>query len=222
MRTYLFMTKKKFIKQQVVSKLLNLSKQIGSTQDVEMLSDNSSIDYAPQFVHSSFYTFVHSYPFLIGSYLVFSSLFCFCQIHPLIHFSFSLVKKWFNCLLMTSNILQHFFHALTLIHFWFGILPCSTYCTINPILRGIKSNLFYAESNPTYYAPLWFLKKKSFFAQFLLHTQTTTHNRVTHKKNRSLPQKTKKWVPFQNRQVKYAGRISSIFCIFYLCALKWL
>ena len=32
----------------------------------------------------------------------------------------------------------------------------------NPILRGIKSNLFYAGGGGAYMPPLWFLGKKSF------------------------------------------------------------
>ena len=57
-------------------------------------------------------------------------------------------------------------------------------------------------------------------AEFLLHTKTTTQNRLTHKKPDLYLKK--KWRPFQYHRVRYAGKILSIFCIFYLFALKWL
>ena len=61
--------------------------------------------------------------------------------------------------------------------------------TLNPILRGIKSNLFYAGGH---ISPPMISRKKKFFAQFLLHTKTTTHNTVTHKKTGPYLKKTKK------------------------------
>ena len=51
----------------------------------------------------------------------------------------------------------------------------------NPFLRGIKSNLFYAGGWGDICPPI-ISREKKFFAQFLLHTQTNTQNRVTHQK----------------------------------------
>ena len=45
---------------------------------------------------------------------------------------------------------------------------------------AFKSNIFYAGGG--IYAPPMISRKKKFFAQFLLNTQTTTQNRVTHQK----------------------------------------
>ena len=90
----------------------------------------------------------------------------------------------------------------------------------NPILRGIKSNLFYAGGG--IYAPPMISRKKKFFAQFLLHTQTTIQNRVTHQKPGLYLEKQKNGGRFKIVRCNMTGRISSIFCIFYLFALKWL
>ena len=92
--------------------------------------------------------------------------------------------------------------------------------SLNPILRGIKSNLFYAGGG--IYAPPMISRKKKFFAQFLLHTQTTTQNRVTHQKPGLYLEKQKNGGRFKIAVCNMTGRISSIFCIFYLFALKWL
>ena len=79
--------------------------------------------------------------------------------------------------------------------------------------------LFYAESNPTYftrgggiYAPPMISRKKKFFAQFLLHTQTTTQNRVTHQKPGLYLEKQKNGGRFKIAVCNMTGRISSIFC----------
>ena len=43
--------------------------------------------------------------------------------------------------------------------------------------------LFYPDSNPTYFiCPPMISREKKFLAQFLLQTQKTTQNRVTHRK----------------------------------------
>ena len=82
----------------------------------------------------------------------------------------------------------------------------------------LQLTLFYAESNPTYftrgggiYAPPMISRKKKFFAQFLLHTQTTTQNRVTLQKPGPYLQKQKNGVRFKIAECNMTGRISSIF-----------
>ena len=65
-------------------------------------------------------------------------------------------------------------------------------------------------------------RKIKIFAQFLLHTQTTTQNRVTHEKLGLYLEKQKIGGRFKIAVCNMTGRISSIFCIFYLFALKWL
>ena len=70
--------------------------------------------------------------------------------------------------------------------------------------------------------PPYDFQEKKFFAQFLLHTQTTTQNRVTHQKPGLYLEKQKNGGRFKIAVCNMTRRISSIFCIFYLFALKWL
>ena len=93
---------------------------------------------------------------------------------------------------------------------------------LNPIPRGLWYNLFHAGGG-AYMPPLWFLGKKKVFAQFLLHTLRATKNRVTHQKaGLYLKKKQNNGGRFKIAVCNMTGRISSIFCIFYLFALKWL
>ena len=90
--------------------------------------------------------------------------------------------------------------------------------------------LFHAGSDTTYstrggggiYAPPMISRKKKVFAQFLLHTLRATKNRVTHQKAGLYLKKQKNGGRFKIAVCNMTGRISSIFCIFYLFALKWL
>ena len=91
---------------------------------------------------------------------------------------------------------------------------------VNPIPRGLKYNLFHAGRG--IYAPPMIYKKKKVFVQFLLHTPSTTKNRVTRQREGLYLKKQKNGGRFKIDECNMTGRISSIFCIFYLLALKWL
>ena len=84
---------------------------------------------------------------------------------------------------------------------------------VNPILRGIKSNLFYAGGG-RHICPPMISREKKFFAQFLLHTKTTTQNRVTHKKTDPYLKKQNNGGRFKIAQCNMTGRFSSIFAFF--------
>ena len=65
-------------------------------------------------------------------------------------------------------------------------------------------------------------REKKVFVQFLLHTTSTTKNRLTRQKVGLYLKKQKNGGRFNIAECNMTGRISSIFCIFYLFALKWL
>ena len=100
------------------------------------------------------------------------------------------------------------------LRFWGNSLPILT--------------LFHAGSDTTYstrggiYAPPMISRKKKVFVQFLLHTPSTTKNRLTRQKVGLYLKKQKNGGRFNIAECNMTGRISSIFCIFYLFALKWL
>ena len=71
------------------------------------------------------------------------------------------------------------------------------------------------------YMPPMISRKKKVFGQFLLHTLRATKNRVTHRKAGLYLKKQKNGGRFKIAECNMTGRISSIFCIFYLFALKW-
>ena len=92
----------------------------------------------------------------------------------------------------------------------------------NPILRGIKSNLYKGgQGRVAYMPPLWFLGKKVFCPIPFAHSNNY-QNRVTHQKPGLYLEKQKNGGRFKIAVCNMTGGISSIFCIFYLFALKWL
>ena len=88
----------------------------------------------------------------------------------------------------------------------------------NPILHGINSNLFYTGGG--IYAPPM-ISRKLFFTQFLLHTQTATQNRVTHKKI-GLYLKNKKIAAVLKSPSENCGKNVVNILHFLPFSLKWL